>query len=242
MKTNRLLGFTMAAGIFCAAGLTAHADTITTGTTITTDLNGGNPYSGGGIPYNGNSTVTTISGITGANGGPSDTVTLALAATAYKSDPTPGNPSYGVYTVNTGVDGSGRSLWNYDFYVSSALGNLANYTFSLTETGPGGTFIFNPLSFISDNGGTAGSNEGNSESLDYAAFGSPISYNASEAGVYTFTLDVSLGNTQLGGTTITVDDGVPASVPDSAPTLALLGASLAGLICFKRAKAAKNSV
>jgi hypothetical protein len=242
MKTNKLFGFTMAAGIFCAAGLTAHADTITTGTTITTDLNGGNPYSGNGIPYNGNSTVTTISGITGANGGPSDTVTLALAATAYKSDPTPGNPSYGVYTVNTGVDGSGRSVWNFDFYVSSALENLAGYSFSLTETGPGGNFTFNPLLSILGDGGTAGSNEGNSESLDFAGFGIPIGYNANTAGIYTFTLDVSQGDTSLGGTTITVDDGVPASVPDSAPTLALLGASLAGLVCFKRAKVAKDSV
>ncbi len=233
----------MAAGIFCAAGLTAHADTITTGTTITTDLNGGNPYSGNGIPYDGNSTVTTISGITGANGGAPDTVTLALAATAHgSSNPTPGNPSYGVYTVNTGVDGTGRSLWNYDFYVSSALGNLGNYNFSLTETGPNGSIEYNPLA-ITDNGGTTGSNEGNSESLDFALFGIPDGYNPNTAGIYTFTLDVSLpGATPLGGTTITVADGVPAPVPDSAPTLTLLGASVAGLICFKRAKAAKNSV
>ena len=234
----------MAAGIFCAAGLTAHADTITTGTTIPGEAIGANPYGGSGIPFDGNSTVTTISGIgiIGANGGPSsDTVTLALAATAHgSSNPTPGNPSYGVYTVNPGLSG-GRSLWNYDFYVSSALGNLANYTFSLTETGPGGNFTFNPL-LILDNVGTAGSNEGNSESLDFAAFGVPISYNPNTAGIYTFTLDVSLDGSQLGGTGITVDDGVPASVPDSAPTLALLGASLAGLICFKRAKTAKDPV
>ena len=208
-------------------------DTITLGTTITGDPNGGNPYSGSGIPYNGNSTVTTISGIIGANGA-SDTVTLALAATAHDANPTPGNPAYGVYTVNTGVDSSGRSLWNYDFFVSSALEDLASYSFSLTETGPNGTFTFNPLS-ISDDGGKTGSNEGNSESLDFAGFGIPDNYNPNTAGIYTFTLDASLpGATPLGGTTIIVDDGVPASVPDSAPTLALLGASFAGLVCFKK--------
>jgi hypothetical protein len=240
MKKNTLLGFTMAAGIFCAADLTAQANTITTGTTIPGNPVGGNPYSGTGIPYDGNSTVTTIT----ETGLHTDTLTLALAATAHGYlNPATGNPSYGVYTANTGLS-SGRSLWNFDFYISSALGNLADYTFILTETGPGGTYSFNPLSVPNDNVGTAGYQAGNSESLDFSQYGGNIGYNPNQAGLYTFTLTASVGNgngglLELGGTSITVN---ASSVPDSASTVGLLGAGLAGLIYFKRTKSAKASV
>src|SRR5471030_1206077 len=106
MKKNKWFGLVMAAGI-CAAGLTNASADITTTTTFGTipgNPNGGQPYSGSGIPFNA-SEITTISGIP-AGEAPSDTVTLALSATAHGAlNPSPGNNGAGTFSVNTGLNG-----------------------------------------------------------------------------------------------------------------------------------------
>src|SRR5476649_1795891 len=110
MKKNKWFGLVMAAGI-CAAGLTNASADITTTTTFGTiqgNPNGGQPYSGTGIPFNA-SEITTISGIPVIALGPqlavappNDTVTLALSATAHgASNPSPGNNGAGTFSVNT---------------------------------------------------------------------------------------------------------------------------------------------
>jgi len=225
----------MAAGI-CAAGLVTSAvgQVTTTGFgSIPGVTAGSNPYSGSGIPFN-TSEWTQISGIPGTS---PDTLTLAMAATAHgSSNPSPGNNGAGTYSVNPGLV-SGRSKWNFDFYINTALGNLGAYTFTLTElnVGNGQSFSFNPL-LIPDNVGVSGS-AGNSESLDFAQFGSPISYDPNQNDTYDFTLDAYNGNSLVGQDSITVVDGTGAQpVPDPASTAGLLGASMFGLACFAQRK------
>jgi hypothetical protein len=192
--------------------------TIATSTTfgnIPGSPNGGNPYSGTGIPYN-SSEITTISGVPDGNLA-NDTITLALSATAHgSSNPAPGNNGAGTFTVNAGLAG-GRSLWNFDFWISAANGNLSPYSFTLTEKANGQTFSFNPT-LISDNVGAPGS-AGNSESLDFAAYGVPVDYNPNQDDTYNFTLTASQGGTQIGSDSITVD-----SVPE--PTTIIAGAMM----------------
>lgn len=210
---ERKLLKTVTAVAFLVVPLISQADISdsTTFGTIQGNPNGGNPYSGTGIPYNA-SEITTISGLPG-----SDSLTLALSATAHgDSNPSPANDGNGTFTVDTGLAG-GRSLWNFDFWISAANGSLSPYTFTLTETGNGQTFTFFPT-LIPDNVGAPGS-AGNSESLDFAVFGVPIDYNPNQDDTYTFTLTASEGRTQLGSDSITVN-----SVPE--PTTVVAGAML----------------
>jgi hypothetical protein len=189
------------------AGIT----TSTTFGTIPGSPNGGNPYSGSGIPYNA-SEITTISGIPGSPS--SDTLTLAMSATQYKSNPALANNGAGTFTAYTGVVG-GRSLWDFDFWISSANGSLSPYTFTLTETANGKTFSFDPTLIPDNVGGPGGA--GNSESLDFATFGVPVDYNPNQPDTYNFTLTASQGGTQIGSDSITVN-----SVPE--PTTIVAGA------------------
>jgi len=186
----------------------------TTFGTIPGNPNGGNPYSGSGIPYNA-SEITTISGIPGS---PSDdTLTLALSATAHGAfNPAPSNDGAGTFTALTGLAG-GRSLWNFDFWISSANGSLSPYTFTLTEVANGQTFSFDPLT-IPDNVGAPGS-AGNSESLDFPQFGVPVNYNPAQSDTYNFTLTAFLSGREIGSDSITVN-----SVPE--PTTIVAGAMM----------------
>jgi hypothetical protein len=218
LKTVTIVAL-LAVPVISQAGIT----TSTTFGTIPGTPNGGNPYSGHGIPYNA-SEITTISGITvvpALQGDPtSDTLTLALSATAHGSgNPAPGNDGAGDFTVSTGSNGNpSRSLWNFDFWISSVDGNLSPYTFKLTETANGQTYSFDPTdpAVIPDNvGGPGGA--GNSESLDFAAFGPPIDYNTNQIDTYNFTLTAYQGGTAIGSDSITVN-----SVPE--PTTIVAGA------------------
>jgi hypothetical protein len=186
-------------------------------------VSGSNPYSGSGIPFN-TSEYNVINGV------PGDTLTLALAATQYKSNPAPGNNGAGTYTVSPGPGVVGtRSTWDFDFYVNSSQNELSDYTFLLVETGNGHTFSFNP-GVIADNVGAPAS-MGNSESLDFASFGVPIGYNQNQNDTYGFQLEAFLGGNEIGSDSITVIDGT-GSVPDSASTGLFLGLGFAGLMLF----------
>jgi hypothetical protein len=210
----------------CATALSANAITVTSGFGTIPGASG-NPYSGSGIPYN-TSEYTTISGI----GSSQDTLTLALAATAHGAfNPAPTDNGAGTYYVGTGLSG-GRSLWNFDFYINSAQSQLGNYTFRLTETGNGLSFAFNPL-LIPDNVG-APSSVGNSESLDFAAFGLPLLYNPNADATYTFQLDALLDGRTIGSDKITVVAGKGSSVPDGGATGLMLGACVVGLAAAGR--------
>jgi hypothetical protein len=220
MKIKWLL--TMAAGI-CLAGVTsASAVTGTTGFgPIPGTTQAQNPYSGSGIPIDTSDWVQ----VSGLGGG--DTLTIALAATQYKSNPAPGNNGINEYFVNTGLVG-GRSTWNFDFYGNSQLGLLGNYVFTLTEKGNGQTLSFNPTA-IPDNVGAPNS-FGNSESLDFGTLGGPLSYNPNANDTYEFELTVtSLTGDFIANDDITVIAGTGAAAPDTASTAVLLGAAFLGL-------------
>jgi hypothetical protein len=229
MKTT-LLSVTAA----LVAGLVtdANAETTTTGFGTIPGASA-NAYSGTGIPIN-TSEWTTVSGIPVASG-PTDTLTLALAATQHGSvNPAPGNNGAGTYTVSPGLV-SGRSTWNFDFYANSANDTLSDYTFTLTElnVGNGKTFSFNPLAILDNAGGPASA--GNSESLDFASFGVPISYNPNANDTYDFTLKAVLTSdgVLIGDTGIKVIDGTGA-VPDTASTAGLMAAMIPLLAFGKR--------
>lgn len=191
---------------------------------------GDNPYGGSGIPFN-TSEYVQVTGL----GQSSDTLTFSLAATQYKSNPAPGNNGAGTYFVTPGLVG-GRSTWNFDFYANSSMGQLNDYIFTLTltELANGHTFSFNPAA-IGDNAGTPGASFGNSESLDFAAFGLPLSYDPNADDTYQFDLSVSsVTGAPIASDDITVVAGKGARLPDNASTALLLGCALAGLAFFGR--------
>ena len=185
-----------------------------------------NPYSGTGIPIDASEYVVTSGG-----GAGNDTVTIALAATAHGSgNPAPGNNGAGIYSVNTGLVG-GRSVWNFDFYGNSSLGLLSSYVFQLTETANGHTFTFDPTA-IPDNVGGPNS-FGNSESLDFAAFGLPLSYDPNANDTYNFLLTVkNVDGALIASDSITVNAGTGRSVPDAASTATLLGFGFVGILAL----------
>ena len=226
------------AALFLAPILNSQAaitDTTTYGT-IPGLPAGSNPYSGSGIPYN-NSEITTISGLPA-----SDTLTLAMSATQHgSSNPAPGNNGAGTFTVSTGLV-AGRSPWNFDFYINSANGSLTPYTFTLTEAANGQTFTFNPL-LIPDNVGGP-SSAGNSESLDFAQFGVPINYNPNQNDTYNFTLEASMGGTEIGSDSITVISGtgaVPEPSTIAAGAMMLLPLSFGALRMLRNRKTQPES-
>jgi hypothetical protein len=225
MKNKWLL--TMVAGSCLASLTSASAVTTTQGFgSIPGVTQAQNPYSGSGIPINASEYVVA-SGVGGGN----DTVTIALAATAHgSSNPAPGNNGAGTYSVNTGLVG-GRSVWNFDFYGNSSLGLLGSYVFSLTETANGHTFSFNPAA-IPDNVGGPNS-FGNSESLDFATFGLPLSYDPNANDTYNFLLTVkNVDGALIASDSITVNAGTGRSVPDAASTATLLGFGLVGILAL----------
>jgi hypothetical protein len=188
------------------------------------------PYGGSGIPNN-TSEWVQVAGLPG-----SDTLTIAEAATQYKSNPAPGNNGAGTYTVGTGTS-AGRSLWNNDYYFASSQGLLSSYTFSLSilNVGNGQTTSYDPTSVLLGNTGTPGSSQGNSESLDFFFEGPPIGYNANLNDTYDFTLSVNEGGTQVASDTIVVIAGTGAApVPDHVSTLALAGLGCVGLVFVKK--------
>jgi hypothetical protein len=221
MKLKWLL--TMVAGTCLASVMSAPAVTVTQGFgSIPGTTQADNPYSGHGIPID-PSEYIQFGDLTGG-----DTLTIAMAGTQHLStNPALGNNSAGTYFAGTGLAG-GRSLWNFDFYGSSQLGLLANYVFTLTGTANGHTVTFNPAA-VGDNVG--GPNAfGNSESLDFAQFGGPLSYNPNADDTYNFTLSVStITGTFLGSDNITIIAGRGAAAPDVASTATLLAAALIGL-------------
>jgi hypothetical protein len=231
-KTLLLVTAALGAGLITDA----NAETTTTGFGTIPGAPA-NAYSGTGIPIN-TSEWTKVSGIPGSSG---DDLTLAMAATQHGSaNPAPGNNGAGTYTVNPGLV-SGRSKWDFDFYINSADDKLSDYTFTLTElnVGNGKTFSFNPLA-ISDNAGGPAS-AGNSESLDFAVFGLPISYNPSANDTYDFTLRAVLKSDGdlIGNTSIKVVDGTGA-VPDTASTAGLMVAMIP-LLAFGKRRLARSS-
>ena len=231
MKTKPILGLMVAV---CVAGMVTSAlatEVTTTGFgTVPGVSPGSNPYSGSGIPFD-TSEYTVVSGIPGS----SDTLTIAMAATQHGSgNPAPGNNGAGTYYVSTGLN-AGRSVWNFDFYINSALGSLSPYTFVITElnVGNGGIFMFDPT-LIPDNVGGP-SSAGNSESLDFASFGSWIGYDPNANDTYQFVLDAYLGGDFVGQSAITVVAGT-GSVPDTGSTAGLMGIAVLGLVGFAKRK------
>lgn len=225
MKTQWLLA--TVAGVCLASLTSASAITVTQGFgTIPGTTQAQNPYSGTGIPIDTSEYVQ----VTGLG---DDTLTIALAATQHgASNPAPGNNGAGTYTVGTGLVG-GRSLWNFDFYGNSKLGLLGNYIFTLTETANGHSFSFNPAAIGDDVG--APKSFGNSESLDFATYGGPLSYNPNQDDTYNFTLTVqSVTGAFITSDNITVIAGKGAAAPDTASTAALLGVAFIGLCVMKR--------
>jgi len=211
----------------CLASLTSASGVTTQGFgSIPGVTQAQNPYSGSGIPINASEYVVTSGGAAG-----NDTVTIALAATAHGSgNPVPGNNGAGTYSVNTGLVG-GRSVWNFDFYGNSSLGLLSSYVFQLTETANGHTLSFDPTA-IPDNVGGPNS-FGNSESLDFAAFGLPLSYDPNANDTYNFLLTVkSVTGALIASDSITVNAGTGSSVPDTASTATLLGFGLVGILAL----------
>jgi hypothetical protein len=210
---------TIIAGASLAGVIDASAITTTQGFgTIPGTTQAQNPYSGSGIPINTSEYVQI-------NGLGDDTLVIAMAATQHgSSNPAPGNNGAGTYFVNSGLVNS-RSTWNFDFYGNSKLGLLNNYVFSLTETANGQTFSFNPTLIPDDVG--APNSFGNSESLDFAQYGVPILYNPNANDTYIFDLTVSsVTGAPIADDRITV---ITNSVPDTASTALLLGASFIGL-------------
>ena len=235
MKTKLMVGLLAAV---CVAGLTTSAVATEVTTTGFGTIPGasGNPYSGSGIPFD-TSQWTQVSGIPSANALHPDTLTIAMAATQHGSgNPAPGNNGAGTYTVNPGLV-SGRSVWNFDFYANSALGNVGTYSFILTElnVGNGQSFSFNPLLIPDNVGGPASA--GNSESLDFATFGVPIGYDPNANDTYDFTLASYLNGNLVSQTAITVIDGTgAANTPDGGSTAGLLGAGFVSLMAFAKRK------
>jgi hypothetical protein len=241
----KMLLSSAAAALVAGFVLNVNAQTTTTGFGTIPGVSGfgtiqgasGDPYSGSGIPFN-TSEYEVISGLPGTF---PDRLTLAMAATQYKSNPAPGNNGAGTYTVSPGVGVvSPRSTWNWDFYINDANANLASYTYGLTilNVGNGQSFTFDPtLSILGDGG--APSSAGNSESFDFAVFGGPISYNQNANDTYDFTLHAYLNGRMIGSDSITVVAGTGA-VPDGANTAILLGAVLTGLT-FARGRFARTA-
>jgi hypothetical protein len=221
MKIKWLL--TIAAGMSLAGMTNASAVTVTHDFgTIPGTTQAQNPYSGSGIPIN----TSEYTQVTGLGGG--DTLTFAMAATQHgSSNPAPGNNGAGTYTVGTGLVG-GRSVWNFDFYGNSQLGNLGNYVFTLTEKANGHMFSFDPSAIHDDVGGP--NSFGNSESLDFSTYGGPLSYDPNANDTYLFELSVSsVTGAFIASEDITVVAGRGAAAPDAASTAGLLAASLIGL-------------
>ena len=211
----------------CLASLTSASGVTTQGFgSIPGATQAQNPYSGTGIPIDASEYVVA-SGV----GGRSDTVTIAMAATAHgSSNPTPGNNAAGIYSVGTGLV-AGRSVWNFDFYGNSSLGLLSSYVFTLTATANGHTLSFNPAA-IADNVGGPNS-FGNSESLDFAAFGGPLSYDPNANDTYDFLLTVkNVDGALIASDSIIVNAGTGSSVPDISSTAALLGLGFVGIAGF----------
>ncbi len=226
----------MAAGI-CAAGLTSAS----AGLTVTQSF-GSVPvgsYSGTGIPVD-TSVKTTVTGIPGPTVfSPSDSLTLALSTTAHGAfNPAPGNDGVSTFTVGTGLV-SGRSTWNYDYYFSSANGDLSGYSFLVTilNVGNGESFSYNPL-LVGDNVGGP-SSAGNSESLDFIS--SFIGYNPNLNDTYDVSLSASIGNNAPFARTseqIIAGTGAPAPVPEASTlmsgALVLLPFGIGTLRSFRR--------
>lgn len=230
---NKIAVTTLSAAMLTAFALSAtsaHADISGFGTIP------GNPsgaFGGTGIP-------TAPSAYTQGTVG-DDTLTLALSTTAYKFNPTPTTASSGVFNVGTGLS-SGRSLWNYDYYLNSSLGNLSSYNFTLTvlNVGNGLSVSYNPFTAVHDNSPTASlGTAGNSESLDFIVAG--LGYNANLDDTYDITLTATKGNITLSTSEQIIAGNGATPVPEAttmvAGSLLLLPFGLGALRKFRKSSA-----
>jgi hypothetical protein len=243
MKTNKLFGFTMAVGVFCAAGLTAYAGPITGSTTTSFgDLAGSAPganYGGSGIPTTDSEISTTIVSGDGATTGILEDLNVTPRGVNGQTAGNNANANNATYYVTLG-----SGTWNFDYYIGltgggTLLGNLDTLSYLITITDGVHTTSFNPGLVGVDGTSTIQ----NSENLGFS-FLSALGYNPEANDTYTITEDVLSGNTVVAADTINIvqGSGSTSSVPDSAATIGLLGASVAGMICFKRVIAVKTSV
>jgi hypothetical protein len=197
-------------------------------------------FGGSGIP-NDAVCITTITD--GAA-----TITLGISATPRFGAPTPTNDGAGTFSALAGLDGSGRSLWNFSYFASVSGVPITNYVFSLlydldpavaTDSSAHGVLL---PSFMAFGMPLAGPYQGSQNStftfLDTGVGGfvnappfGPFDGNA--LGEYTFSLrvaSITSPTTVLGQANMLV-----STVPEPS-TYALFGAGLAviGLVRRRR--------
>lgn len=243
MKTNKLLGFTMAAGIFCAAGLTAQATPISGSTTTSFgDLAGPAPganYGGTGIPTTSTEISTTAVTGDGTTTGILEGLSVTPRGVSGQTAANNGNANDAIYYVALS-----SGTWNFDYYIGltgggTLLGNLTTLSYLITITDGVNTTSFNPGLVGVDGASTIQ----NSENLSFS-FLSALGYNPEANDTYTVTEDVLSGNTVIAADSISIVQGTgsTSSVPDNTATVGLLGASLVGMVCLKKVKVVKAPV
>jgi hypothetical protein len=226
MKMKLILGLTatclMTGTIAFASPVTPAYDTFGT-------LSGAT-FGGTGIPNNAVA-ITTIN-----NG--NDTITLGLTATPRYSAPAVSNDGDGTFFATPGAS-SGKSLWNFDYYISVNNSGFGNYSFELlygTDASSLTTMSPDPASVAYFDGGSAFTTVGDvitaqdSENLGFSFLGSAIGFDPNANGIYSFELEAFDGNgNQIGNTAINVDVG---TVPAVTSTAMLLMFGFTGLMLF----------
>ena len=212
----------VAVGMVSMAGL-AHASVTTTYGNVPGYAS---PFGGSGIDSSQSQVVTSTS-VSGPDGlqPMNDTVTTAMDVTGRGSSaPTPVSEGNGTYNAALGGSG-GDALWNFDYFITSAKGDLADYTATLTITsvGTGLSEEFNPMLGILGNAGTPGTAAGNSENLGFSFLAPGINFNNNANNTYLVDLDVSLDGQCVLNNDIIVNAGTGiAPVPE--PTTIAAGA------------------
>jgi hypothetical protein len=187
----------------------------------------GATFGGTGIP-NTDVEITTDTG----NG-----ITLGLSASSKYPNPPVGpatlpNNGAGTFSAATGsgLSPAGEAVWNFDFYINQASGNL-NFTYDLIISGTG---ITSPLAYNLNTIYAAelpASTLQDSQNLD---FGWDPGFNANAVGQYNFELEaVSANGAVLDTDTIHVN---VSNVPDASSTALLLGLGLGSLALVGFAK------
>ncbi len=225
---KKLLGLT---SMLFISGFAVSAATIAPNYTSFGTLSGAT-FGGTGIPNNAVA-ITTI-----ANGG--DTITLGLSATPRYSAPAVGNNGAGTFYATPGT-ASGKSLWNFDYYISVNNSDFANYTFALLYESSASaltTMAYGPVAVavgdeIKAGGGTtyttvSGTTAAqDSETLSFGYLGTPIGFDPNANSVYSFELVAyDATGAAIGNCAINVN------VRDAASTAGLLGLGFLALAAF----------